>query len=505
MVSYKRLDPEQVRFSGGALSEEQAPVYEETAVPEVEETPLMRWTPRCSVTRSLLVVGCLLLLLLGGWLLGTRYWLLSSSSSTLPHRPPSPASNSSGRPRPSTPPREACGTVPEPWRFDCYPERGAVVTRDMCEGRNCCFVARRAGQDGVPWCFYPPDYPSYSLVSVRPTPLGQKGVLERRQRTYYPGDIMNLQLEVFEETNTRLHVKITDPSSSRFEVPIPVPSATEKARDPQYVLQLSKEPFGLIVTRRSTGAVLLNTTVAPLFFADQFLQLSSSMPSQYVYGLGEHRSTFQHDVQWNTLTMWARDVPPTEKTNLYGVHPFYQALEEGGHAHGFFLLNSNAMDVVLQPAPAVTWRTIGGVLDFYVFLGPEPASVVQQYLEVVGRPAMPIYWALGYHLCRWGYQTSNATWEVVKSMRNYGIPQDVQWNDIDYMDRFLDFTYDPAHFNTLPELVKDLHAHNQRYVMILDPGISSTQPQGEYWPYDEGLRRGVFIRETRSLERCGLV
>ena len=42
-------------------------------------------------------------------------------------------------------------------------------------------------------------------------------------------------------------------------------------------------------------------------------------------------------------------------------------------------------DVVLQPGPAITWRTIGGILDFYVFLGPDPASVIGQYLEVVGQ------------------------------------------------------------------------------------------------------------------------
>lgn len=44
-------------------------------------------------------------------------------------------------------------------------------------------------------------------------------------------------------------------------------------------------------------------------------------------------------------------------------------------------------DVVLQPSPALTWRSTGGILDVYVFLGPEPKSVVQQYLDVVGRPA----------------------------------------------------------------------------------------------------------------------
>lgn len=45
--------------------------------------------------------------------------------------------------------------------------------------------------------------------------------------------------------------------------------------------------------------------------------------------------------------------------------------------------------------------------------------------------------------------------------------QDVQWNDIDYMDRALDFTYEPVNFSSLPDLVKDLHKHDQHYVMIL--------------------------------------
>ena len=31
----------------------------------------------------------------------------------------------------------------------------------------------------------------------------------------------------------------------------------------------------------------------------------------------------------------------------------------------------------------VTFRTIGGVLDFYVFLGPTPENVIQQFTEVI--------------------------------------------------------------------------------------------------------------------------
>lgn len=45
------------------------------------------------------------------------------------------------------------------------------------------------------------------------------------------------------------------------------------------------------------------------------------------------------------------------------------------------------VDVALQPAPALTWRMIGGILDFYIFLGPDPISVIGQYLDVVGQQA----------------------------------------------------------------------------------------------------------------------
>ncbi|XP_043945694.1 lysosomal alpha-glucosidase-like [Protopterus annectens] len=392
-----------------------------------------------------------------------------------------------------------CTSIPEKQRFDCYPESNVVVTQELCENRNCCFMkvpSSSSSKSGVPWCFYPPDFPSYSMDALNITEEGYIGKLSRKQKSYYPKDIETLQLNAIFETDTRLHIKITDFSSARYEVPVEVPHPTKRASAPTYQIAFTEKPFSVTVMRKSSGTVLINTAVAPLFFADQFLQISTTLPSQFVYGLGEHRAGFAHSLNWNTLTFWARDVPPTESTNLYGVHPFYLVMEEDGKSHGVFLLNSNPMDVVLQPAPALTWRTIGGIFDLYVFLGPDPNSVIQQYLEVIGFPAMPPFWGLGFHLCRWGYGSSNATWEVVSSMRKYEIPQDVQWNDIEYMHESRDFSLDPEKFNTLPELVQDLHKHGQRYVMILDPGISSSQPSGSYWPFDEGLKRSVFINTT---------
>ncbi len=83
----------------------------------------------------------------------------------------------------------------------------------------------------------------------------------------------------------------------------------------------------------------------------------------------------------------------------------------------------NCTEVYLTPKPALTWRTLGGILDIFVFTGPSPADVVSQLTEVIGRPLLPPYWGLGFHLCRWGYGSANNTQALVERMRDLGIPQ----------------------------------------------------------------------------------
>ncbi|XP_070581150.1 lysosomal alpha-glucosidase-like [Ptychodera flava] len=399
-------------------------------------------------------------------------------------------------------------TVDEKLRFDCYPEDGG--TQQTCEERGCCWRVPKGRQNitslnsrelpplDIPYCYYPSDFPTYSLTNRRSTDYGYTADLKRSTKSYYPNDIMQLKIDVYMETETRVHFKIYDPSIKRYEVPIETPKVTKKVSQPKYEVDLQEKPFSIRVARFDPGQgmndTIFNTNISTSFiYTDQFIQLSSFLPTLYIYGLGEHRGSFLHDVNWTRYTMWARDKPPEEHVNLYGSHPFYLAVEPNGYSHGVFLLNSNAMDVILQPTPAITYRTIGGILDFYVFLGPSPEQVIQQYSEVIGRPFMPPYWSLGFHLCRWGYNSANRTMEIVKKMRLYEIPQDTQWNDIDYMDNHLDWTYDKTNFAELGDLVKDLHAHGQHYINIVDPAISNKQPKGSYQPYDDGIAMKVFI------------
>ncbi|XP_067570836.1 lysosomal alpha-glucosidase isoform X2 [Pseudorca crassidens] len=396
--------------------------------------------------------------------------------------------------------------LPPDGRFDCAPDK--AITQEQCEARGCCYMPARwppGTQMGQPWCFFPPNYPSYRLENLTTTKMGYTATLIRATPTFFPKDIMTLRLDVLVETESRLHFTIKDPTNQRYEVPLETPRVRSQAPSTLYSVEFSEEPFGVIVRRKLDGRVLLNTTVAPLFFADQFLQLSTSLPSQHITGLAEHLGPLMLSTNWTKVTLWNRDVAPTPNVNLYGSHPFYLGLEDGGLAHGVFLLNSNAMDVVLQPSPALSWRSTGGILDVYIFLGPEPKSVVRQYLDIVGYPFMPPYWGLGFHLCRWGYSSTAITRQVVENMTRAHFPLDVQWNDLDYMDARRDFTFNKDGFGDFPAMVQELHQSGRRYIMIVDPAISSSSPAGTYRPYDEGLRRGVFITNETGQPLIGQV
>ena len=186
--------------------------------------------------------------------------------------------------------------------------------------------------------------------------------------------------------------------------------------------------------------------------------------------------------------------------NLYGTHPFYLVMEQiqntnhapSGHMHGILLLNSNAMDYTFDTAPSLTIRTIGGVLDFFVFLGPAPEHVIQQYTWLIGRTMMPPYWSLGFQLSRWDYANITHMKNIVQRNRETGIPLDVQYADIDYMDAAKDFTIDAKNFQGLKEYFRQLNDDGIRTVIILDPG--TIDDQTFYTPTIDGIENDVFIK-----------
>lgn len=61
-----------------------------------------------------------------------------------------------------------------------------------------------------------------------------------------------------------------------------------------------------------------DTTIGPLIYADQYLQLSIKLPSSNIYGLGEHvHRQYKHDMNWRTWPIFTRDWFPNGVSAYY--------------------------------------------------------------------------------------------------------------------------------------------------------------------------------------------
>lgn len=184
-----------------------------------------------------------------------------------------------------------------------------------------------------------------------------------------------------------------------------LPSSNEYTGS-ELIFSYTSDPFGFAVRRKSTGEVLFNTTsddsdpYGNMVFKDQYLEISTKLPAgASLYGLGEN--TQPHGIKLypnDPYTLYTTDISAINlNADLYGSHPVYMDLRNTdgkAYAHSVLLLNSNGMDVFYK-GTSLTYKIIGGVLDFYFFGGPSPLAVVDQYTSFVGRPAPMPYWSFG--------------------------------------------------------------------------------------------------------------
>ncbi|CAF2669545.1 unnamed protein product [Rotaria sp. Silwood2] len=292
-------------------------------------------------------------------------------------------------------------------------------------------------------------------------------------------------------------------------VPIPLSSASDQVSSPQYEFGYSSDssrdnilPFA--IKRQIDKAVSFDTSLGGLILNNQFLQIVTRLQSPHVYGFGENNhDTLKHNVQERrSWGIFARDQGTNWDTNSnhYGTQSFYLVMEQlmnsneapSGRMHGILLLNSNAMDYSVDRTPSVSIRTIGGILDFFAFLDPTPEQVVQQYTWLVGRSILPFYCSFGFQLSHWGYSNLAHMQNIVKRNRDAGIPLDVQYADIDYMEAAKDFTIDPINYKGLKEYFAQLNREGVRTIIILDPG--TIDDQTHYTPTIEGMREDVFVK-----------
>ena len=134
-----------------------------------------------------------------------------------------------------------------------------------------------------------------------------------------------------------------------------------------------------------------------------------------------------------------------------------------------------------------------GNLSVYLIESTTLTGLVREFRHLIGRSYVPPKWAMGYIQSRWGYASEDDLNFIVSEHRKRHIPLDNVCMDIDYMEDFKDFTWNPVHFPDLKATnarMKDEHIH---LVPIIDAGIK--QLTGDPI-YDEGVQKDYFVKKA---------
>ena len=276
-----------------------------------------------------------------------------------------------------------------------------------------------------------------------------------------------------------------DPGIAEF-----VPAGYDAAKTPS--LELVAEPlpqlnhpfnarlrpvFGQEISKSGTGPVLFQDG-ASLSTAELDAPVGTSF-----YGTGEVTGPLLRNN--TTIGLWNTDNFNWHRENgsrLYQSHPWVLGVRPDGTAFGV-LFDTIWMSRLTCGDHDIKLQSQGPPFRVFVIDRASPEAVLHGLAELIGTIPLPPRWALGFHQCRYSYYPDAKVREIADGFRSRHLPCDVIWMDIDYMNGFRIFTFDPQRFPDPAATNQYLHDHGFKSIWMIDPGVKAEKG---YPVYDSG-------------------
>lgn len=220
-----------------------------------------------------------------------------------------------------------------------------------------------------------------------------------------------------------------------------------------------------------------------------------------IYGLGEN-------VRGINKRGWIYESKCTDesthdefRSSLYGAHNF--VMVAGEQIYGLFIdypgrviwdigyTITSEMKIIVCSEHFKMYMITSDAIDKKT----QYRDIIKQFRKLIGKSYIAPRWAFGYQQSRWGYWCQKDIESVVENYKKNNIPIDAVYMDIDYMERFKDFTVDSEKFPEFEKFVakmKDQHIH---LVPIIDAGVKI---EDGYSVYDDGVKEGYFCKEEEG-------
>ncbi|MGN0607040.1 MAG: TIM-barrel domain-containing protein [Oscillospiraceae bacterium] len=221
-----------------------------------------------------------------------------------------------------------------------------------------------------------------------------------------------------------------------------------------------------------------------------------------VYGLGEQIRGINKR-GWQYIG-WNYDNPNhhEDTRSLYGAHNFI--IVHGKDTFGAFFDYAGKIIFDIGYTKRSIMSICAGKNDIavYIITGNSEKDIAKQFRQLIGRSYIPPLWAFGYGQSRWGYKNEQDIRSVAERYKSAGVPLDSIYLDIDYMERYKDFTVDKERFPNLKKLVQDMRSQEIHLVPIIDAGVKIEKG---YDVYEEGVRNNHFCKNADGEDFVGAV
>lgn len=218
-----------------------------------------------------------------------------------------------------------------------------------------------------------------------------------------------------------------------------------------------------------------------------------------LYGTGEIAGPILRNGK--VTEAWAEQTVGFDDTDdhLYQAHPWVLAVRADGSSFGIFTDTTHRVRIDLQDGIEFSADVPFPVV---VIEGASPQEVLGSLATITGPMELPPLWSLGYHQSRFSYTPDSRIREIASELRARALPSDVIWMDIDYMEAFKVFTFDPVDFPDPAALNDDLHEAGFKAVWMIDPCVA-TEPG--YFVYDQGTAGDHWVKEPSGSAFVGTV
>ncbi len=221
-----------------------------------------------------------------------------------------------------------------------------------------------------------------------------------------------------------------------------------------------------------------------------------------VYGLGQQVRGINKR-GWKYTSFCSDDPNHTEnKESLYAAHNFL--VVAGQKPFGIFLDTPEkvSFDIGYSRPDRLSIRLCSWNANCYLIEGNSAYEIVRSFRKLIGPSYLPPKWAFGFGQSRWGYRNQQDIEEVLAGYEENNFPLDMIYLDIDYMDRYMDFTVDGEKFPDFPQFVEKMAHKGIHLVPIIDAGI---KVQEGYGVYEEGVEKGYFCKDEEGRDFVGAV